>query len=126
MKILKVQGSDPILYGLIGPLVMNPAVLASNDNYPFKNSNEHVWYIAVNHNKEVKGFLSVLNNKIGNDYTNKDMDLQGLLIEKALEEIPNGRIVSFIAVKEEWPLMEKLGFAMYKEGVKYSKMIKKL
>ena len=38
MQILKLQGTDRQLYRLVGPLVMNPKVLKSNNNYPFKNT----------------------------------------------------------------------------------------
>ena len=37
MKIRQIEDNDPELYSLIAPLVMNPKVLKSNNNYPFKN-----------------------------------------------------------------------------------------
>ena len=40
MKIRQIKDNDPELYGLIVPLVMNPKVLKSNNNYPFKNFRE--------------------------------------------------------------------------------------
>ena len=39
MKIRQIEDNDPELYSLIAPLVMNPKVLKSNNNYPFKNGN---------------------------------------------------------------------------------------
>lgn len=36
MNILKLQGLDGRLFDLVAPLVMNPAVLRQNNNYPFK------------------------------------------------------------------------------------------
>ena len=35
MNILKLQGLDGRLFDLVAPLVMNPAVLRQNNNYPF-------------------------------------------------------------------------------------------
>jgi uncharacterized membrane protein len=46
MKIMTLQGTDKLLYELVAPLVMNPAILRQNNNYPFKTSRSHVWYIA--------------------------------------------------------------------------------
>lgn len=46
MNILKLQGLDGRLFDLVAPLVMNPAVLRQNNNYPFKTTRNHVWYIA--------------------------------------------------------------------------------
>ena len=40
------------------PLVMNPAILRQNNNYPFKTSRSHVWYIAF-HETAVVGFMPV-------------------------------------------------------------------
>ena len=47
MNILKLQGLDGRLFDLVAPLVMNPAVLRQNNNYPFKTTRNHVWYIAM-------------------------------------------------------------------------------
>ena len=43
MKIMTLQGTDKLLYELVAPLVMNPAILRQNNNYPFKTSRSHVW-----------------------------------------------------------------------------------
>ena len=36
MDIVKLQGTDRKLYEFVCPLVMNPAILRQNNNYPFK------------------------------------------------------------------------------------------
>jgi hypothetical protein len=123
--IIKINGSDQRLHRLIGPLVTNPEVLACNDNYPFKNTDDHVWYIALKQNRTVAGFLSLKKSTISNDFVHNDLDLLELLIEKALSDLPKGIIVRFLAGKEELPLMEQLGFQISKEGVKYYRMFKK-
>ena len=56
MKVTQLKGLDTDLYPLIGPLVMNPKVLKANNNYPFKTTANHQWYIAVNDQEEVMAF----------------------------------------------------------------------
>lgn len=53
-----IAGTDKLLYELVAPLVMNPAILRQNNNYPFKTSRSHVWYIAF-HETAVVGFMPV-------------------------------------------------------------------
>ena len=38
MNIERFSGTDERLYRAVAPLVMNPAVLRQNNNYPFKTS----------------------------------------------------------------------------------------
>ena len=41
---MRLNGVDARLYPLVGPLVMNPAILRQNNNYPFKTlSLIHIW-----------------------------------------------------------------------------------
>lgn len=44
---MRIRDDEPELYRLIAPLVMNPKVLKSNNNYPFKNFSGTVWYVAM-------------------------------------------------------------------------------
>ena len=46
MNIVKLNGEDTELYRRVAHLVMNREVLASNNNYPFKTSSEHIWFVA--------------------------------------------------------------------------------
>ena len=52
MDIEKLHGTDPRLYQLVAPLVMSIPVLRYNNNYPFKTSEDFVWYIAID-NRDV-------------------------------------------------------------------------
>lgn len=56
MKIMKLQGTEKMLYELVAPLVMCPAILRQNNNYPFKTSRNHIWYVAL-HDMSVVGFI---------------------------------------------------------------------
>lgn len=87
MNILKLQGLDGRLFDLVAPLVMNPAVLRQNNNYPFKTTRNHVWYIAMDEQK-VLGFMPVkmtlTNNCIDNYYISGD---NSSVIEMLLDRI---------------------------------------
>lgn len=84
MKIRQIKDNDPELYGLIVPLVMNPKVLKSNNNYPFKNFSGTVWYIAME-DSDVSGFMPLRKNNTGfhiDNYYIRDNDpntIDGLL-----------------------------------------------
>ena len=54
MEILQLDGLEPQLFNLIGPLAMNPKVLRANNNYPFKTTERFQWYIAVEDNDVTK------------------------------------------------------------------------
>jgi hypothetical protein len=69
MEIEKLSGTEERLYQLVGPLVMDPAVLRQNNNYPFKTSVHHIWFVAVEEDLvlgfmpvEVKNDQAVINN----------------------------------------------------------------
>lgn len=127
IKIEKINGWDHRLHTLIGPLITNPEVIKLNDGYPFKNTKEYVWHIAIKDNKTVCGFLAVTeNNKICNDFTWQDGDLLETLINSALKDMQKGSLVSFVADKSDMPLLLKMGFCITTFRVNYFTMIKQL
>ena len=102
MNILKLQGLDSRLFNLVAPLVMSPAVLRQNNNYPFKTTRNHVWYIAVNEGR-VLGFMPVkmtlMNNCIDNYYISGDNPtvIEGILDRSIRPRLPpsTGRPTGF-------------------------------
>ena len=56
MEIIRFDGIDKGLYELVAPVVMNPAVLRQNNNYPFKTTFRYVWHVAVE-DGAVMGFM---------------------------------------------------------------------
>ena len=44
IQIIQLKGTDRRLYELVAPLVMNPDVLKQNYNYPFRTSEDFVWF----------------------------------------------------------------------------------
>ena len=63
-KILEFEGLDAALYPCVGPLVMDPAVLKQNYNFPFRTTQAYRWFVAVN-GEEVVGFIPVERRKSG-------------------------------------------------------------
>ena len=58
IQIIQLKGTDRRLYELVAPLVMNPDVLKQNYNYPFRTSEDFVWFVAVEKRKVI-GFIPV-------------------------------------------------------------------
>lgn len=58
MKIEKFGGTDNRLYQLVAPMVMSPVVLRQNNNYPFKTSVHHIWFVALE-GERVAGFIPI-------------------------------------------------------------------
>jgi hypothetical protein len=124
IRIEKVWGTDDRLYELIAPFVMNPEVIRLNGGYPFKNTEDHLWYISVKGKNMVTGFISIVNGHLCNDFTWQDKDLLRILIERAFMDIEKGTLVTFVADNTDRPLLEEMGFFVEKEWTKYFKMAK--
>lgn len=122
--IEKIWGTDSRLHQLIGPFIMNPEVIRMNGGYPFRNTEDHLWYISVREKNMVTGFLAVRDGRICNDFTWQDNDLLEVLIKKALSDMEKGTVVSFVADEHDLPVLEKLGFSMERKNVRYFKMVK--
>ena len=100
IQTIQVQGTEKRLYQLIAPLVMNPDVLSANNNYPFKTTEQYVWFIAID-KKSVVGFMPVEHRRSGcvinNYYVSGDnRETLSLLISSVLEAI--GKEVRLFAV----------------------------
>ena len=101
MDIIKLQGTDKKLYELIAPLVLNPAVLRQNNNYPFKTGPKYTWYIAIE-KEQILGFIPIKQTSVSslmiNNYYIKGDNLT--ILDKLLSEILaniNSDIELFIA-----------------------------
>lgn len=128
MKIVQLPGTDRLLYELVAPLVMNPAVLKQNYNYPFRTSEDFIWFIALEDNTVV-GFMPVEKKKgelVINNYYIKGND-EGIL-KQLLEEAVNksGEEANLAAVVfiEHSPLFKEFGFTDEKIWTRYVKMRK--
>lgn len=126
MIIKKFQGTDAQLYALVAPLVMDVAVIRKNNNYPFKTSDNHLWFVALNEGKVI-GFMPVENrlNKmyIDNYYVEEDSEkLLTAFIEKAIEEFAHEYPISAMAHIRHVDVFRACGFVEKKVWKLYVKM----
>lgn len=128
IQIIQLRGTDKRLYQLVAPLVMCPEVLKQNYNYPFRTSEDYVWFVALD-NKHVVGFIPVERKKkecIVNNYYVKDKNIDTLkmlmnTVIEALEEDNGFTAISFLEDKD---IFLELGFCEEKIWTRYVKMKK--
>lgn len=127
MNIFKLQGTDRKLYEYVGPLVMNPAILRQNNNYPFKTGPRYVWYMAVG-NEQLIGFMPVRKTPTG-DYIIDNYYIKGddaVILNKLVAEV----IKEGTEEGELWAIVHKRhikqfvqnGFRIHIEWKNYNKM----
>ncbi len=126
MIIEKLSGVDDRMYELVAPLVMNETVIRQNNNYPFKTSCKHIWFIAIDEG-EVVGFMPVKNtlreNRIDNYYVaGEDPELLTALIEAAKEEFLSDFPLTAMAHVRHVDLFRACGFTDVKEWKLYVKL----
>ena len=127
-QIIQLQGTDKRLYELVAPLVMNPEVLKQNFNYPFRTSENFVWFIALDKRKVI-GFIPVEHKRkefiINNYYIEgNDADTLKLLVEKVISETDKDIDLNSVTFMEHCSLFKELGFSEEKVWTRYVKMKK--
>ena len=129
-KILEFEGLDAALYPCVGPLVMNPAVLKQNYNFPFRTTQAFRWFVAVDDDEVVAGFIPVERRRSGwiiNNYYIKERDntvlvaLLQRIIDVASEEKHTLVSISFL---EDRDVFREQGFEEVNVWKRYVKMIK--
>ena len=128
VQIIQLQGTDKRLYELVAPLVMNPEILKQNYNYPFRTSEDFVWFVAVD-KKKVIGFIPVEEKKkeyvINNYYIeSNNEDTLKLLLEKVISETNTSKELTSVTFLEHSSLFKDLGFSEEKIWTRYVKMKK--
>ena len=128
VQIIQLQGTDKRLYELVAPLVMNPEILKQNYNYPFRTSEDFVWFVAVD-KKTVIGFIPVEEKKkeyvINNYYIeSNNEDTLKLLLEKVISETNTSKELTSVTFMEHSSLFKDLGFSEEKIWTRYVKMKK--
>ena len=128
IQTIQVQGTEKRLYQLIAPLVMNPDVLSANNNYPFKTTEQYVWFIAID-KKSVVGFMPVEHRRSGcvinNYYVSCDnRETLSLLISSVLEAIGKEVRLFAVVMVNHQAVFEEHGFIMEKAWKRYVKMQK--
>ena len=121
IQIIQLQGTDKRLYELVAPLVMNPDILKQNYNYPFRTSEDFVWFVAVD-KKKVIGFIPVEEKKkeciINNYYIegNNESTLK-LLLEKVISETTASKELISVTFMEYCSLFKELAFRRKRSGL---------
>ena len=128
VQIIQLQGTDKRLYELVAPLVLNPEILKQNYNYPFRTSEDFVWFVAVD-KKKVIGFIPVEEKKkeyvINNYYIeSNNEDTLKLLLEKVISETNTSKELTSVTFMENSSLFKDLGFSDEKIWTRYVKMKK--
>ena len=128
VQIIQLQGTDKRLYELVAPLVMNPEILKQNYNYPFRTSEDFVWFVAVD-KKKVIGLIPVEEKKkeyvINNYYIeSNNEDTLKLLLEKVISETNTSKELTSVTFMEHSSLFKDLGFSEEKIWTRYVKMKK--
>lgn len=132
IHILRLSGTDPELYPLVGPLVMNPSVLKYNNRYPFKTGEKYVWHIATDDQEKAIGFIPVELKKgeiiINNYYAQQeghDEILSCLLHAVCDYYIDKAPALDAVVQTAHKDLFSQEGFQTIKEWKLYLKMERK-
>lgn len=126
MQIEELPGTDKRLYELVAPLVMNPAVLKQNYNFPFRTSEHFVWYVATDE-EEVKGFLPIEKKRetcVLNNYwiAGQDTEVLRALMEAVTERWSGECDLVIVAFLHDRKLFGELGFEEEKVWTRYVRM----
>lgn len=126
IEIIQLNGTEKRLYQLVAPLVMDPEVLRMNNNYPFKTTDQYIWFIAVE-GRKVTGFIPVeqrSNNLIINNYyvPAKRNDILDRLLENVIKAFKEDVVIFSVTLTEHRKGFEQYGFSVEKEWKRYVKM----
>lgn len=126
MKIERFPGTDPRLYQLVAPLVMSPGILRQNNNYPFKTSIHHTWFVAIENNT-VQGFIPVEikrhNVTINNYYiSGDDSRILASMLDQIIETFKEEYPIYSITLTRHVNTFQEKGFSPVKEWKRYVKM----
>ncbi|MBR2606995.1 MAG: hypothetical protein IKC70_03600 [Bacteroidaceae bacterium] len=126
MEIINLGGTDKRLYELVAPLVMNPAVIRQNNNYPFKTLSKYIWYLAID-NDGVVGFIPLKPAKNGyciDNYYVKgdDKEIIGTLLDNIITDLCGSFVLTAVVHKRHVKDFIENGFITFLELKNYHKM----
>lgn len=127
LQTIQLQGTDSKLYQLVAPFVMNPRVLRKNNNYPFKTTEDFIWFVALD-SQQVVGFLpveiknscAVINNYYV--YEEEEKEILSLLLSDAIQALGSERTLLSVTLTEHQAVFENYDFMVDKEWKRYIKM----
>lgn len=126
MRIEKLGGTEERLYQLVAPLVMKPSVLRQNNNYPFKTSAHHVWFVALEGDEvagfvpvEVKGQSVVINNY---HITGEDQEILASMLQEVVRNFAGECKLQSITHTRHMSVFQESGFYVTRTWKLYVKM----
>lgn len=120
-----ISGDDRSLYSLLGPLVMDAKVLKYNNNYPFKTSPHHVWYIFRTMTRKVEGFVPLrmdANRWLVDNYYVKDDNEEVFL--SLLNALPEDHDIEAMVQSRHRDIFLRAHFQVVSQRVNYLKMVR--
>ena len=127
MNIIRLNGEEKRLYELVAPLVMSPAIIRQNNNYPYKTEKDYIWYIVTDDNDNVEGFMplkpKICGYYIDNYYiSNDNKETIDLLLTTILKEFGEENEITALVKKSHAKEFTKFGFISWNELKNYIKM----
>ena len=127
MNIIRLNGEEKRLYELVAPLVMNPAIIRLNNNYPYKTEKDYIWYIVTDDGGNVEGFMplkpKITGYYIDNYYIGNDnKEVIDLLLTTIIREFGEENEITALVKKGHAKEFTKFGFISWSELKNYIKM----
>lgn len=123
-KILKLYGTDPKVYELLAPLIMNPRIIKQNNGYPFKTTKEHTWLVTIENGAAI-AFMPIENrdshHRIDNYYiptSEKEKELFGELLQRIQNEFKQGSLIAMARI-EDMSYFEQFGYEVVRVLKRY-------
>lgn len=127
IQTIQLQGTEPQLYQLLAPLVMDPDVLRKNNNYPFKTTPDYIWFVAMDEQR-VLGFmpvekryshLGVINNYYADE---REEEVLMQLITAVISAFGDEKELHSVTLTKHLSIFTSCGFKIEKEWKRYIKM----
>lgn len=131
MKIERLAGTEARLYELVARLVMDPEVLRQNNNYPFKTSEHYEWFVALDGEGVVRGFMPVElktgNSVVINNYyvEGDDASVLRALLDAVWKAFGKEKVVRAVVLVRHEQVFMREGFETTVEWTLYKKMEKR-
>jgi hypothetical protein len=127
MEIIKLKGTDPQLFSRMAHLVMNETVLKYNLNYPYKTSPNYYWFIALDGDDNILGFVPVDSKEgkviINNYYVVDDnSEVFSALLKEVILSFQADSEIESVAQVRHIPYFEQNGFSTILLWKRYAKM----
>ena len=126
MRIEKFGGTEERLYHLVAPWIMRPSILRQNNNYPFKTSANHIWFVALDEERltgfipvEVKDKIAIVNNYY---ISGDDPHILTPMLQEVIQDFAREYKLQSVTHIRHLPVFEENGFSTVRTWKLYVKM----